>query len=244
LTTLVAIGAFVLPALAPAVAAAAPTTTSRAWAPAPQAAATVASNGASSNAVPGIVTCTGEISGNIAGSVIVPPGAQCDLLGATVAGSVDVQPGGGLFVVGSTIDGSLVATDAAYIAIGNLEEFGGPNRISKILGSVSITGTTGTPGFPTTNVICDSTFVGGSVVLSGNKAPFTIGTFPVDCGFPGSSPAGDTIQGSVIVTGNSAPVAINNNKIGGSLTCAGNQPSPSGAANRVQGTKSGQCAGF
>jgi hypothetical protein len=245
LLKLVAIGAFAIPLLAPTAARAAPAaTTANRWAGTPSTVTTMAPAEAGTTTAASTITCTGTIGAVVTGTVVVPPGAECDLVGTTVNGNVVVEPGGGIFVVGATIDGSLVSTGASYVAVGNLGEFLGSNQISRILGNVVITGTTGTPGFPTTNVLCDATFVGGNVAITANKAPVVIGTFPGNCFYPGTGPAGDTINGSVSVTSNSAPVVLNNNLIGKDLTCRGNQPAPSGAGNVVDGSATGQCKAF
>ena len=236
-------GALLLAPLAPAVAAASPFSTSpQGWGSASGGSANVIRSRAVSN---GSVSCDdGEFfGGTIVGNVVVPGNSFCLIDEATVTGSVVVSPGAEFIATGDTIDGSLASSGAFAIAIGNAEEEGGSDMATTILGSVTITGTTGTPGFPETNVICDATSIGKSLVVSSNQAPFSIGTDP-DCFFPGTSPAGDTIGGSVTVTQNRGLDTVFDDGIGSVLACTSNKPSPIGGSDTVGGVESGQCTGF
>ena len=188
------------------------------------------------------LNCTTFVFGPMTvASVNVPTGAVCALVGVTVTGGVVAQQGSGLYVVGSVIGGNLQTSKASFLAVGNGAELGGPNVPTQIWGNVQVTGTTGTPGFPSKNVICDSTYVGGSIQLTSNKAPVAVGTDP-DCFFPGSSPSGDTVGRSVLVSVNTALVSLFNDVIGGSLVCAGNVPPPIGGSDIAVGGVAGQCA--
>jgi hypothetical protein len=236
--SVLAAGALIASAVVPVVTASSSSASSAQWAGASRFTASPAIVSAPT------INCTTTITGPITfGAVVVPPGASCSLVDVTVTGSVAVLPGGGLFVVGSTIEGSLNSARGRYIAIGNLREFGGPSQISQIWGSVSISGTTSTPGFPTKNVICDSTFVAGTVQLTSNRAPFAVGTDP-DCFYPGTSPSGDTIEHSLQITSTAGQVTVYNDLIDGSLACTSNVPTPLGSGNTVLGGESGQCTGF
>lgn len=235
-------GALLLAPLAPAVASASPAP-ARAdqWGAAFDRSAPAVERPATSN---GISLCNGAFfGGTFEGTVVVPPNVFCLLGGVTVTGNVVVQAGAGFIAVGVTIDGSLASSGASFIAIGNAAEEGGPDLASTIDRSVTINGTTGTPGFPTSNVICDATTVGGSVVVSSNKAPFSIGTDP-DCFFPGTTPAGDTIGGSVAIDQNRGVDTVFDNQIDFNLACSTNKPSPQGGGNTVLGVETGQCTGF
>lgn len=185
--------------------------------------------------------CNGTITTNVNDSVTVAAGADCAVFGATVTGSIVVQPGGSLILVGAQVNQNVVANAARFIAIGDCGEFGGcpGTKATVVTGSVSVTGTTSVPGFPTTNVICDGTQILGSLSLSANKAPFKVGT-GADCFYtPGSA-----VFGSMAVTGNSAAVTLTQVSIKNTLSCSGNTPAPTDGGGNTATTKVGQCSAF
>jgi hypothetical protein len=188
------------------------------------------------------VTCPPDISDTtVNDTVVVPPGATCVIFNSTVTGNVVVGAGASITLVGATVNGNFVSNGAHDIRMGNCKEFGcAVSRRTEIKGNISIQGTTGVPSFPTKNVICDTTFAGGNVVLQDNKAPFTIGT-DSECNFG----AGARITGSLLLLNNTAPITLKGNQIGGYLQCAGNVPAPvNGGGNTAVVGKFGQCAAF
>lgn len=188
------------------------------------------------------VACPPDIvDTTVADTVVVPPGTACVILNSTVTGNVVVGAGASITLVGATVRGNFTSNGAHDIRMGNCLEFGcAVSRPTVIHGAVSIQGTTGVPSFPTKNVICDTTFAGGNVVLQGNKAPFAIGSDP-QCGFG----AGNHIRGSLVLLSNTAAITLTENQIGGYLQCSGNSPAPiDGGGNTAAGGTFGQCATF
>jgi hypothetical protein len=188
------------------------------------------------------VACPGSINNTtVNDSVTVAPGSSCVIFNSTVTGDVVVGAGASITLVGATVGGDFVSNGAHDIRMGNCREFGcAVSRPTVINGNVSIQGTTGVPGFPTKNVICDTTFTGGNVVLQNNNAPFALGSDP-QCGFGD----GDRIAGSLVLWNNNATVTLAGNQIQGYLQCVGNSPAPvNGGANTAGGGKYGQCATF
>lgn len=188
------------------------------------------------------VTCPPDINNTtVNDTVVVPPGATCVIFNSTVTGNVVVGAGASITLVGATVDGNFTSNGAHDIRMGNCREFGcAVSRPTLIRGNVSIQGTTGVPFFPTKNVICDTTFAGGNVVLQNNSARFAIGSDP-QCSFG----AGDRISGSLVLVNNTAPITLTGNQIGGYLQCSGNAPPPvNGGGNTAAAGKFGQCAAF
>src|SRR5689334_8513876 len=63
------------------------------------------------------LTCTGAITGNVTGNVVVPPGKSCTVAQSTIAGNILVQQGASLTVQGqdepSAIGGNIQADHCA-----------------------------------------------------------------------------------------------------------------------------------
>jgi len=169
-------------------------------------------------------TCSGTVSDmTINDNVIVPAGANFRLVRDDVNGNIQVQSGGALILLNTDVHGNVQATGARWIRIDNG---------TRIDGIVQIIRTTGTPPNQTWNTICNS-FIGGSLQVTSNSAPFAIGD-AVACS------AGNTIVGTVQISSNTAKVRISNNTIGGNLQCSGNKPQASGGHNKVSGIKQGE----
>lgn len=174
-------------------------------------------------------------------TVWVPPGGRCVIFNSTVTGNVVVEEGASITLVGATVNGNFTSNGAYDIRMGNCREFlCSVSRPTVIQGNVLIQGTKGVPIFPTRNVICDTTFAGGNVVLQDNTAPFAIGSNS-QCSYGG----GDRISGSLMLVNNTAPITLTGNQIGGYLQCSGNiAPPVNGGGNAAGVGKFGQCAGF
>jgi len=101
---------------------------------------------------------------------------------------------------------------------------------STLIGSIQVNGSAYTQ-------LCGSTVLGALSVRNGS-GPVVIGD--------GGDCAANTITGAITLSGNTDGVTIGGNRITGILSCTGNDPAPgnAGAANRVLGRATGQCAGL
>ena len=181
--------------------------------------------------------CQGDLGPEVVtGTLVVPDGVDCNLDRTTVTGNVLVGPGGALNALGVTVGGALVSQGARYVAVADcVEAEPSCHQPSRIAGSVVISGTNGQPPPEIgASVLCDATFIGGSLVLARNESMIGI----TRCTFE----SGVDVVGSVNVVGNTGGVELAHNRIGGSLTCFANQPPPFGSDNQVSGSKTGQCA--
>lgn len=202
-------------------------------------------------ALPGVAhaanpPCTGTIpSGTtVSGSLQVPSGANCSLAGVTVTGDVIVNPNGAVLLRGTSIGGSLVGSNARA-----LDSFGG----NKVTGSVSFTGTTGTPATAPALVAgdacdwIDGIAIGGSLTIANSSAsapwcqgaPSSMASASIT-GNPAfvNVPSSDTVRSSLTVTSNTGGGRVMNNTVGGSFTC-NNNPKFTSTGNSVGGVNQG-----
>jgi hypothetical protein len=178
------------------------------------------------SAVAQTTTCSGTLAPGSYAAVNVPAGATCAVNNGivNVAGNVTVGKGATFFVAFPNaqlvVNGSLLSTDANSIEV-----------TANILGSVSLTGTTG-------SAIVTGSFIGGSLSVANSAAV-------------GIVLSRNNVSGALLLQnnqcfneGNCNSVALNT--IGGSLVCAGNSPSPVdiGGSNTTGGAKVGQCSGL
>jgi len=165
--------------------------------------------------------CTGDIKEvTIKSDVIVPAGAECNLIDSVVRGGLTLEPSADVFMVGGEIRGSVVATGHKTLDL----------RRTEVRGSVTATGgvddTTGLLGV----------LVRGDVVFSGNVQVVVL-------------VASSDVLGSVTVSDNTNildpvdPIFVENNTIRVNLNCEGNSPAVEVGGNIVGGVASGQCAG-
>jgi len=229
----------------------------------------VASNGgtcssfcqvASSSTVNGNVTvATGgtlEVDGTISGNVNVSSGGTLDVTG-TVSNNVQVATGGNLQVSG-TVKGNVSLSSGASLEaqnaqFGNNLQAAGASSVIVSAGSVAgnvqlsgvgaigltglyvsnnlqISGTTGTPSG--VNYLSGLTVKGNLTVQSnGPNAPFDIG---IPCG------TGNNVTNNLTVQQNQAAMTVENNTVGGNLSCSNNN-SVTPAGNTVKGNTNGQC---
>jgi hypothetical protein len=171
-------------------------------------------------------TCSGTLAPGSYTAVNVPAGATCAVNSGTVtvAGNVTVGKGATFFVAFPNaqliVNGSLLSMDAMTVEV-----------TANILGSVSLTGTTGSA------IITDS-FINGSLSVANSAAV-------------GIVVARNQVGGAILNQNNqcfneASCNSVAANTIGGSLVCAGNSPSPvdTGGSNTVGGSKVGQCTGL
>ena len=168
--------------------------------------------------------CTKTISGNNSGALTLSgPGTTC-LVNATQDGAITVTNGHELSVVDSKITGAVTSTSSAPFTFCHSSTVRGAIKVSNSTNFVLI-GDNGAP--------CPANVIDGAVTLDTNKGGVRLG--------------GNDIAGAVTASGNVAPngTVIENNRIGGKLTCNGNNPAPvnNGRANSVKGDRVGQtCA--
>lgn len=167
-------------------------------------------------------TCTGTITGTT-GPLIVPPGATCELDGATVNGSVTVQTDATLEVYGSThITGAVTANSAREIHI-----FGLQSVMNRIDGSLTINGSSSNAK---DSEICSVT-IGGSVAVYRVDEPSDELSIDGDgsendcygVGTTVSSPNGPVIiKGSVTFDHNPEEVELSHASVSGSVNVLSN----------------------
>ena len=176
-------------------------------------------------------TLTGS---HVFNSLSVPAGATCTINSGSVdvTGNVTVGTGATLIVsspANFTVNSSLLSVNAANV---DIVIFPAGSGAANILGSVSLTGTTGT-------LTIQNSFIGGTVSVANSNAHL-IDLFS------------NNVGANVLVQNNKTNGGVNSdiiqaNTIGGSLVCSGNTPPPvlaGGAANVVGGAKTGQCSGL
>lgn len=88
----------------------------------------------------------------------------------------------------------------------------------------------------------------GGVTKGGGSSTVTGTEIDGDLHWEGQSgaleAADDNIGGNLQASDNSGGLIVDGNVIGGNLRCEGNDPVPSGRANRVEGDMEDQCSGF
>ncbi len=168
--------------------------------------------------------CTETITGSHAGTMTLSgPGKTC-LENATQDGAITVGNGHELSVVGSKIYGAVTSVSSAPFTFCGSSTVRGAIKVSNSTNFVLI----GDNALP-----CPANVIDGAVTLDSNKGGVQLG--------------GNRIAGAVTASGNVAPngTIIENNQIGGKLTCTDNIPAPvnNGQANTVSGARVGQtCA--
>jgi hypothetical protein len=155
-------------------------------------------------ATPSSIVCTGVMTGEIDGNVIVPAGASCTLEAAHVNGNIRAEPGASsLSLLGDVVVRGNIS-DAPNTDVEIISE--APRGTNTIYGNVS-----------SAVVICGAV-VDGNVTMTGN-------TFEVALGGSESGAAcqpvggGNRISGNVSVTDN-APIffRVADNQVGGNVT--------------------------
>jgi hypothetical protein len=187
---------------------------------------TIAFMAAAGSATAQTTTCSGTLAPGSYAAVNVPAGATCAVSSGTVnvAGNVTVGKGATFFVAFPVaqlvVNGSLLSVNANTIEV-----------TANILGSVSLTGTTG-------DAIITDSFIGGTLSVANSAAV-------------GIVLSRNNVGGATLVQNNqcfneASCDSVAANTIGGSLVCTGNTPSPVdiGGANTVGGNKVGQCSGL
>jgi hypothetical protein len=174
------------------------------------------------------VQCTGTMSGTIDANVVVPPGASCNLNGATVTGNVSIEEGAsldsGFGFAGSTIVGNVSATDPVNVIL----------LRSNIGGDVSITGLKG--GGCTSGLGADT--IAGNVDYANSASGSNF--FEIGGGTCGDGDFANTIVGNVNIESNQGAVMLNGdgagggNQIGGNVDASGNTGGGSIHSNTIQ----------
>lgn len=215
--------------------------------------------------------CTTTITGGTTGSLVVPEGEKCTLIGVTVEGSVTVEEGAALFTndlngVNTTIEGNVVGRDAKTVRLIDTDVIGqgttGNINLQRTTGAIII-GVEGCAVDPRVGnnitlinnfgpiAICQMT-VGETITLQGNAKNIgvydnVIGNSLVITGNTGDfirvrdNEVGVTQGGSLTVKNNDSQVVLTRNEVANKLTCSGNNPAPRGAGNTAGSGGSGQC---
>jgi hypothetical protein len=163
--------------------------------------------------------CTGTLSGNITGDVIVPNGASCTLSNAIVTGDVQVRQNARL-----TVD----ATEQPTTIGGNVKAIGCASALLE--GGVTVTG-----DLQIERCSLQSGFIGPGVKIGGNfQCISNAGACEAELG---------AVQGSVQLQRNNAASDISLISVGGNLQCGGNTPTPTHnfGPDFVAGSMQGQC---
>ena len=168
--------------------------------------------------------CTETITGAHSGTMTLSgPGTTC-LKNATQDGAITVSNGHELSVVDSKITGAVTSTSSAPFTF---------CHSSTVQGAISVSNSTNFVLIGDDGLACPTNVIDGAVTLDSNKGGAQLG--------------GNSIAGAVTANANVAPkgTIIENNHIGGKLTCSGNTPAPvnNGHGNTVSGERVGQtCA--
>jgi hypothetical protein len=195
-----------------------------------------------STAMGAVTRCTGTISNQSTGSIEVPSGAGCVLVGDQVNGSVKIDAGAALSLgsssgtAGNTVVGSINGT--------GIQSFDSYQPTSTVTGSLALTGVGGVPSsgplaafggdFVTDNEnFLDGLQINGptSITKGSGAAPWTDNT---PDSFGGAFTytnnggnlfleAGDTINGGMSLHGNTGGGDLEDLTVNGSLLC-GNSP--------------------
>ena len=183
--------------------------------------------GGNPNSFPGgLTTCTGTIT-STSGNLLVPPGASCNIVGATVQ-SVYVNYGATLTMSSANAQG-IYDNRSANINIANNTKISGNIGLYGT-GSFALTGSQQTSGNLVMNGVVYATFA--SSTLGGNVQSTSGGSVQIDS---------NTIGGNVLFS-NDAVVKLTNNIIHGTLTFT-SDPNCYSTNNTVSGTTSGTCTG-
>jgi hypothetical protein len=197
-------------------------------------------------------SCTGVLTHDVNGPLIVPSGVTCEILGSwTVNGSITVQPGGRLLLSndGALIKGSVNSDRAGSSAPNNPYGYSFSILIcnTHITGSVNVTRATDNVviGDSEDHNACYSNRVDSSVNLSNNTGGVELNNDPASTGCT-VDPC--RIAGSVNVNYNTGfahdderAAEVDDNTINGSLNCKGNA-GIAAFGNTVAGVTTGQCA--
>jgi hypothetical protein len=168
--------------------------------------------------------CTNTITGAHSGALTLSgPGVTC-LKNATQDGAITVGNGHELSVVDSKIYGAVTSTSSAPFTF---------CHSSTVRGAISVASSMNFVLIGDNALACPVNIIDGAVTLDSNKGGVQFG--------------GNSTAGAVTANGNIASSAtiIENNHIGGKLTCTGNTPAPvnNGHGNTVSGAREGQtCA--
>ena len=142
---------------------------------------------------------------------------------ATQDGAITVSNGHELSVVNSKIYGAVTSTSSAPFTF---------CHSSTVRGAISVASSMNYVLIGDNGLACPANVIDGAVTLDSNKGGVRLG---------GNSTAAVTASGNVASSG----TIIENNHIGGKLTCTGNTPAPvnNGHGNTVSGAREGQtCA--
>jgi hypothetical protein len=157
--------------------------------------------GATSPLRPGVVNCSGAMTGPITTNLNVPRSVNCALEAASVNGNLTVSTGGSLTMTNSIVAGNTTCVLCNGANMANSTVLGNFSQISS-------------PGGSTLT----SNFVTGNLsILSSGPGTFTVGS--------------NIVNGNLTFNGNKGSSTVTFNTVGGILGCLGNTPAPSSSGN-------------
>jgi hypothetical protein len=167
------------------------------------------------------------VTGNVSGRVVVRAGSNVCINGATTTGGVSVRPGGSVTILDSTIGGTVTSSRASAFTLCN----------TTVTGTVVVTRASGDVTIGDDTDLCGGNNIHGSLTVSNNRAGLEL--------------FGNTVGGVTVVVNNAgvsspaeeATPEVEQNTIGGRLSCAGNTPGlTDGGLPNSAPAKTGQCA--
>lgn len=137
---------------------------------------------------------------------------RCELTGVEIRGNVTLFAGGSLIARDVRIRGHLEGSRADFVDL-DQTHIDGHMQLVEFVGDLSTV---------------ERTEVRGDVELTNNRSRLEL--------------TNNDLRRDLHVVGNTGGVLLEANSIDDDLRCSGNAPAPAGAANRVDGDASGQCA--
>jgi hypothetical protein len=186
--------------------------------------------------------CDGTLTGFIAGDALVPFLRNCVIQNAFVTGDVTTQVRArSLRIERAIVLGNVSCDDCGRIeltraAIGGAVEVQEPSSGARVCRSL-VGGNAdfiGVGSATTSGVVLGDTASGCSGSLFGQ-------TLTVRFSLGASSIERNLVSRDALIESNRGGVAVSSNVVGGSLTCNGNDPAPTGGGN-LASEKVGQCA--
>lgn len=204
------------------------------------------------------LSCTGDLgSQTVAGSLVVPGGADCVLGGATIEGDVIVEPGGWLDATSVTVTGDVIATDAYGVSLDGTSVAGDISAYSAdtdggflYVNDLRVGGSVEAGGIDVE--VTDSAISGSLLTQQASYVDLVRTSVDGDVSIDGSgwgvSLAGAIVKGDVAVSNSSRDVLVGAtadgeadafaNTIGGGLSLTGNSANLRVAATTVYGALS------
>lgn len=212
------------------------------------------------------IQCTGTLTGEVDGRIVVPEGETCRLEGATVNGNVRILEGGALISHDSTVNGNVNGRGARTVRLidthvvgtgtsGNINLQATLRRIVIGAAGCSVDPAVGNNITLINNfgniAICQMT-TGETITLVGNSGLIgvhdnVVGNSLVVKGNTGpftrvtDNEVGVSRGGSITFASNSSQVVVKRNSAANRFACSANDPTPIGSGNTAGAGLGGQC---